>query len=171
MKLLDFNKKSQSAVNIFLPIISLFFFGVVLIFSGFFAYSIASTILSTFPTVSGLATAINGVLAIYSFLDYAVLILSVFFIILIGYTSYRLKSYPMYYLLTFFTSAFYGFIAYVLSYIFSQYASNAIFVTILYMFPLTILLLTNLHWIALAMIIVGAITFYSGDQQNEIPLR
>lgn len=170
MKLFAF-KKSQSAINIFLPIISLFMLGVLLLISGLIAYTAAGTILAAFPSVDGLDTVINQVLGLYTLYDYGILIIAIFFIIAIGYTSYRIRAHPMYYIITIFTSAFYGFVAYMMSYIYAQFASNSVFTIILYMFPLSILLLTNLHWIAFAMIVVAAVTLYSKDPKSEIPLR
>ena len=170
MKLLDF-KKAQAPINIFLPIISLFGFGVILLFIALIAYLVAEQILIAFPTVDGLSEIVNQILGIYKIYDYVAVALSVIFIISIGYTSYRIRARPIFYIITFVTAAFYGFIAYVLSYMFTIFASDANFVVILYLFPLTILLLTNLHWVAIAMILIAAIALYSSGSNEDIPLR
>lgn len=170
MKLLGF-KKGQSPINIFLPIMSLFLFGVTLIIITLLAYMTATQILISFPTIDGLSEAITNILDLYKIYDYVAFTLSIIFIIGIGFTSYNIRAKPMYYIITFVTAAFYGFVAYVLSYMFSIFASNLVFVVILHIFPLTILLLTNLHWIALAMILIGAITLYSSSPNQEIPIR
>ena len=171
MKLFGF-KKAQAPINIFLPIMSLFGFGIILLFISLLAYLIAQQILIAFPTVDGLSSIINQILGIYKIYDYVCLTLAIIFIIGIGVTSYRIRAHPVFYIITFVTSVFYGFVAYVLSYMFSTFASDANFIVILYLFPLTILLLTNLHWVALAMIIISAIALYSrGTNQEDIPLR
>ncbi len=158
-------------MNIFVPIISLFFFGITLIIITLLAYMTAQTVLVNFPTVDGLPTAMDKILNIYKIYDYVALTLSIIFIIGIGATSYRLRTRPIFYIITLVTAAFYGFIAYVLSYMFSIFVSDPVFVVILYIFPLMILLLTNLHWVAIVMILVGAITFFSNNSNEEIPLR
>lgn len=170
MKLLGF-KKGQSPINIFLPIISLLLFGVGLLIITLLAYMTAEQILIAFPTVDGLAPIMDKILNIYKIYDYVAFTLSIIFIIAIGFTSYRIRANPMFYVMTLITAAFYGFVAYVLSYIFSIFVSDPVFVVILYIFPLTLLLLTNLHWIALVMIIISAITLYSNNSNEELPLR
>lgn len=170
MKLLGF-KKGQSPMNIFVPIMSLFSFGVTLLIITLLAYMTANQILISFPLVEGLTPAITNILNIYKIYDYVSLALAVIFIIGIGVTSHRIKAKPIFYIITLVTAAFYGFIAYTLSYMFSIFASEPVFIIILHVFSITILLLTNLHWIALAMIIIGAITLYSNNPSQEIPLR
>ena len=128
-------------------------------------------ILLAFPSVEGLTEIITQILSIYKIYDYVAFTLTIIFIIGIGYTSYKIRASPIFYIITIITSAFYGFIAFCLSYMFSIFASDPVFVVILHIFSLTILVLTNLHWIALIMIIIGAIALYSSGSNEDIPLR
>jgi len=171
MKLLGF-KNGQSPANIFVPIFALLLFGVTLLIITLLAYLTAQQIILAFPTMTEMHSAVNTVFNLYKIFDYVAVTLCIIFIIGIGYTSYLIRAKPIAFIITMVVSGFYGFMAYVMSYIYSQFASNTAFTVILYLFPLTLLILTNLHWIALVMILVSSIALFSGgDGNEEIPLR
>lgn len=94
--------------------------------------------------------------------DYIILIILVFLIIGLGITSYKLATEPVFYFITLFFAVFFGFVSYLFSYIFSSMTVNsgAFPAAVLNHFPLTILIGTNLHWVALVLVIVGSLTFF-----------
>ena len=97
--------------------------------------------------------------AIY-FHDYMTVLFLSALIIGIGLTSYRLNTSPAFFIISIIFAAFLGFVSYFFNYLFSQIVSNAIFTTVVGLFPITMVVCTNLHWIALATFAVGSITLY-----------
>ena len=100
--------------------------------------------------------------------DKVILFLAVGFIISIGITSFKLAAPPAFFILSFIMAAFYGFISYFFNYLFFQMASNEVFAAVTVSFPLTLILCTNLHWIALAVFIVGSITLYAKRDTSQL---
>ena len=100
--------------------------------------------------------------------DYIVLFILIALIIGLGITSYKLATEPVFYFLTLLFAAFFGFIAYFMSYMFSSMTVNSgVFsVTLLNHFPLTILICTNLHWVALILVAVGSFTFFGKGRSS-----
>jgi len=98
--------------------------------------------------------------------DKGFFLIAVVLIIGVGITSYKLASPAVFFIISFITGALYGFISYFFNYIFQEMVGNTLFTATVLYFPLTILVCRNLHWVMLAMIIVGAITLYAkrGEQ-------
>ena len=88
-------------------------------------------------------------------------------IIGVGLTSFRLNTAPAFFIVTIIMGMFMGVVSYFFNYIFSQIVSDAAFATTIVFFPRTILICTNLHWIALVCLVVGSITLY-GKKPPEI---
>ena len=100
--------------------------------------------------------------------DYIVLFILIALIIGLGITSYKLATEPVFYFLTLLFAAFFGFASYLLSYMFGQMTINsgAFSITLLNHFPLTLLVCTNLHWVALVLVAVGSFTFFGKGQSG-----
>jgi len=161
-------KKAQAAQNIIMAVLFLFSIGVVFFISTIIGIATiegyeSSGILTTDEMTE---TAIKFKAA-FNLFDKIILIIAIILIIGIAITSYKLAANPVFYVITFISAAFYAFIAYFFSYMFIQIVSNSVFTTILTRFPMTILLLTNLHWFALALIVVGAITLYGKKPEGQ----
>ena len=101
-------------------------------------------------------------------LDYLIVIMMIAMIIGIGITSYKLNVAPIYFIVTLTMGALMGFVSYFFNYIFSQIVSQGIFDTVLFYFPRTLILCTNFHWIALAVIVIGSITLYAKKEKVGI---
>lgn len=164
-------KKAQASDNIMTPIILLFVFGVITLIGTLLSYAIISEYEALFPTNTDILTTAASFKGVYKIFDYATFLMAIGFIIGIAVTSYRIRALPIYFVVTLITGIFYSFIAYIFSYMFSQIASNSAFVSILYVFPITILVLTNLHWIALFLILVSAIALYGKRPVEAETLR
>jgi len=99
--------------------------------------------------------------------DWIIIGLMVVLIIGVAITSYSLASAPVFFIVMFLSAAFEGFISYFFNFMFAQLVSSSAFTATLVHFPRTVLICTNLHWVALTSIVVGAITMYGKKQQGQ----
>ena len=88
-------------------------------------------------------------------------------IIGIAVTTYRLASPPIFFIVNLFTAFFYGFFSYFLSYLFQSFTDAPLLAATLLYFPKTVLICTNLHWVALICIVVGSITLFGKKPQGQ----
>ena len=117
---------------------------------------------------TGIAKTTGGkfITAIISF-DWLGVLLLVGLLIALGTTMYRIKSSPVFFIITLLFGLFWGFISYFFNYTFIQMISTEALVAAQAYFPRTLLICTNLHWVSLAAIIIGSITLYA--KKNEVP--
>jgi len=102
-----------------------------------------------------------------SFMDW-VIVFAMFFLILgIGITSYKIAAPPAFFIVQFIMGIFYGLIAYFFNYMFQEIVGDAVFVAARLQFPNTLLICTNLQWIALAGLIIGALTLYGKGRASK----
>ena len=99
--------------------------------------------------------------------DYVAVLLMAIFIIGIGLTSFKIATSPAFFIITIIMGIFWGFISYFFNYVFIQLVSPAVFATAKGVFPRTLLLCTNLHWVMLASIVVGSITLYAKREKGQ----
>lgn len=160
------SKKGQGNVLIAITLI-LFCTAIIYII----AYLVLSSFMSQMATTSvwdaSMALASSKFLGAIALLDYIMVLFTIVLILGIGITSYRLASPAIFMLINLITGCFYGFIAYFFSYIFQQFVGNSFFTATLAVFPRTVLLCSNLHWIALAGLVVGSITLYAKKPQGQ----
>jgi hypothetical protein len=158
MSLLNSKKGQGNAVLGILLI--LLIYGVVFIT----CYLVLNSFLTSFATTSAASdqTALAGqkFLATLGFLDYVMVIMTIVLIIGIGITTYRLATPPIFFIINLFAAFFYGFFGYILSYIFQSYTDSTLIQATLIYFPKTLMICTNLHWVALICIAVGSITLF-----------
>jgi F0F1-type ATP synthase assembly protein I len=105
--------------------------------------------------------AANGFLFTHKLMDYSIVLIMVGLIIGIGYTSYKISTSAIFFIVMFTTGIFYGFISYIFNYLFQEIITQPIFSTVLVHFPRTIMICKNLHWVMLIEIIVASITLYA----------
>lgn len=79
----------------------------------------------------------------------------------IGLTSYQLNTAPAFFIVTIIYAAFLGFSSYIFNYIFSRMVLTPELTAVQIYFPKLLAVCTNLHWIALATIIVGSLALYA----------
>ena len=99
--------------------------------------------------------------------DYIIVFLMVILIAGIAVTSYKLASRPVFFIVMFFMAALEGYVAYIFNYIFSQIVSQSVFTTTVAHFPITLLICTNLHWVALVSIVIGSIALYGKEEKGQ----
>jgi len=101
--------------------------------------------------------------------DKIIVIFLVALLIGVGVTSYKLNTAPMFFILSIIMAAFMGFVSYFFNALFQEIVSQDVFTAMLVYFPITILICTNLHWIALVAFIIGSITLYA-KKPTEVQL-
>lgn len=161
------SRKGQAAENIMRPILFLFVFAILTIIGTLISLAIIDAYKTAFPGNDVIQAEAAKYEAAFNIFDYIIFIIAVLFIIGIAITSYRLSVHPVFFALTFIMSVFIGALAYIFSYIFSQIVSQSVFNTVIARYSMTVLLLTNLHWVALGLIIVGAVALF-GKRPKEI---
>ena len=162
------SKKSQAAKNIFVGIIFLLTFA----FMSIIGVLVTNEVLTTWESTSAydadsMANPIKNFRFGLSVFDYLSAIFMIVFIVGIAVTSFKLATAPIFFIVTFVMSAIYGFVSYLFNYIFIQFISEAVLSSVIASFPITILICTNLHWVALALIVVGAIALYAKKPQGQ----
>lgn len=166
MSLLFSGKKGQLR-NYMAVVLFIFAFGFICIF----AYKILSEIITAFIATGfytgQLAATGNRFLAGIALLDYLILFLAVILVIAVGVTTFKLAASPIFFVVTLIMGFFMGFVSYFFNYIFAQLVSDAAFTATLLVFPRTVFLCTNLHWLALITIAVGSITLYAKKERGQ----
>lgn len=99
--------------------------------------------------------------------DYIIFFVMIILLIGIIVTTYTIATPPIIFVVTFVMAPIIGFIGYVLSIFFYDFATNGIISAVMSHFKLTYILLTNLHWVALLMIIIGSITLYAKRDKGQ----
>lgn len=102
--------------------------------------------------------------------DTLIVLLMVILILFVGVTCYRNARPAIFFLITFIMAPFLCFVAYIFNYIFDEITGNAVFDAVIATFPKTVLICSNLHWIAFVMIIVGAITAYTRRDTGQMEI-
>lgn len=160
-------KKGQESGLIFKGVIFIFIFG----FLSILGYIYTNEIIGVYQASSFWGTTMsdvaNGFLAALNLFDGLAVLFMIIFIIGIGVTSFRKTEPAIFFLITIILSVFYGAVSYFFNYIFAQMIAQDIFLSAIAHFPMTILICTNMHWLALATIVVGAITLYAKRPRGE----
>lgn len=160
--MMSFLKSRKAQVNDFVAgVVLLFVFAVV----GLFTYLILSSFITQFG-LAGINTAYMDVVAGrflsgVRVLDYISIVVLLAVVAGVGVSSFKVATHPVFFVITFVLAPFLGFMGYVLSYVFSQIASNSVFSSTIVFFPRTILIATNLHWVMLACIVVGSVAMFA----------
>lgn len=160
------NKKAQGNVYIAIPII-LATYGIFFIICYLVLSSFVSSMSATSFWDADMSTASNKFLGALQILDFIMVLLTIVLIVGIGITTYRLATPPIFFIINLIAGAFYGFLAYFMSYFFQSFASNSLFTAVLLFFPRTVLICTNLHWIILVALIVGSISLFGKKPRGQ----
>lgn len=163
----NFSSNKGQANNYISAIVFLVMFVLMTLIGVVFTVNIINSFESSTYNVGKMQEAINWFKGSYYFWDYIVILLVVVFAIGVAVTSYRLRTTPIGYIITFIFAAVWGFISYFFNYMFIQIIGVDAFSGILIYFPMTQIALTNCHWIALAYIILGAIMLYAKAREPE----
>jgi len=163
---MNLNKKAQGS-NYLAVIIFLFIFGVFNILAYTVWLEFVKAITTAGYNVGAVAVTIANFTIGFRAFDYVTVGLMAIFIIGTGILNFQLKTRTAFFIVTFIEAIFYGFISYFFNHIFIQIVSQSVFSTALGFFSKTMLICTNLHWVMLALIIVGSLTLY-GKKEQEV---
>jgi len=156
-----FNKKAQSERDFSSIILVLFGLGFIFIIASFIGINLITNFMAQFPALVILQESEQKFIDAYAVFDNLFVFIMISLLIGIGITSYKLATSKVFFLISFILAGLYGMVAYFFSYMFGQIASQPILSTVTLIFPNTILVCTNLHWVSLAMIIISSITLYA----------
>ena len=106
---------------------------------------------------------INGL----KFYDMIMVLMMVVLLISVGVISRRVASAPVYFIIMFFMAAFLGFISYFFNVLFINMVSDSVFAVAVAAFPRTMIICTNLHWVALAAIVIASISLYGKQEKGQ----
>jgi len=162
------NSKKGQIFNYAVVIVTLFIFGFMSLISAVLMQGVITGFTDAgYYTGEISATGAKFLSAILLF-DKIILFLAIGFIISVGLTSFKLNSPPAFFIISFIMAGFYGWISYFFNYLFIQMASNAVFAAVTASFPLTLILCTNLHWVALTIFVVGSVTLYAKRDTSQL---
>ena len=105
----------------------------------------------------------NGFLAT----DYLIVLLVIIIFLAIAFTSYKISTDTAFFIITIIVGFFWCAISYFFNYVFIQLVSPSVFSTAWGVFPRTLIICTNLHWIVLIELIIGSITLYGKKEKAE----
>lgn len=99
--------------------------------------------------------------------DNVSVIIVILIILSIGVGSYYLSNAPIFFVLMLIFGVMLGSISWFLNYVSAEFIYNPVFHGTLMMFPKLAILMTNLHWIALLMIIVGILVRFGKKEVGD----
>jgi len=160
------NKRGQGKSYIAVVFLILFF-GFISIFTyTVWQYFVDAITTSGFNTGPVTATIASWNIA-FQALDYLIVFLMFMLIIGIGITSFKLPTKNAFFIVTLIMAPFWAFISYFFNNLFIQLVSPEVFNATIGVFPRTMILCTNLHWIMIVIIIVGSITLYGKEEKGQ----
>ena len=176
MKLSLLNEKKGQIRSYIIVSIVLIIFG----FMSIFSYLLLDSILNGYDDAGVLvgdalivANQFRSAILIF---DYIIVFIMIAMLLGIGYLNYRINSKPVFFILNIVMLPFVGFISYFFNHLFISLVSDDVFSSILGLFPYTLKICTNLHWIAIISFAIGSIALYGkgetgGDQIQEITIE
>ena len=160
--------KKANVMNYIAPIITLFSFIFIIIFARVIYNKIIEVYISSgFASSNEAIQAITGFTLAMNAFDYITALIMIVFVIALGVTNYKINAAPIFFWVNFVFAAFLGFISYYFNYALISIISNEIFQVVLGSFPMSILIGSNFHWIALLFFAVGNITLYAKRDKGQ----
>ena len=155
-------------MNYIAPIIAMFSFIFMIIFARVLYNKIIEVYVNSgFVTHQAAIDAIKGFTLAMNAFDYIAAIVMIVFVIALGVSNYKISAAPIFFWVNFFFAAFLGFVSYFFNYALISIISNNIFEVVLVSFPISILIASNFHWIALLFFAVGNITLYAKRDKGQ----
>jgi len=155
------NSKKGQAENHLAIVIFLFLFG----FMSFIAALLMLNIISAYTDaglyVGVIASTGNSFYSAVLLFDKIIVLMMAALLVGLALTSYNLRASPAFFIVTVIMGAFTGLVSFFFNHIFIQIVSQEIFNTVIALFPMTLLVCTNFHWISLAAIVIGSISLYA----------
>jgi len=161
-------KKGTAAFFVIIELLILLLaFGIIILFLTFFFNTFIDQFqLAGACTTGSCASTIAKFQKAFTYWDTGTFLLVIGAIIGIGYGSLKIASKSIMYLLFLIESAILGLVSYYFSFLYVTYVTFEVFQTTALLFPKTIVLLSNLHWIALIMMSVATLTYFKRDNED-----
>lgn len=160
------NRKGQ-AENWFAIIIFILFFGIFSIFGVVLTTAIVDGYKDSGLYEGAIQETGDKFINALALYDTIIIVLLIALILSLALTNLRLAANPAFFIVTFIMSAFYGLVSYFFNFVFVEFASQEAVSTALVLFPKTIFLCTNLHWIMLLNIVIGSITLWAKRPKGQ----
>jgi heme/copper-type cytochrome/quinol oxidase subunit 2 len=163
------NKRGNIELTKFIAtaLVSFMLIGMVALFVYLFNSTFFENFNATGYNTTDTAKVEGSIIGSLKMIDLVMVILIIVSLISVGVYEYRHPEDPIGFIITFFVAPFLGFMAYVFNYIFYQYAFSGSFSSVVNYYPNTIIILTNMHWLALAMLIIGSFAIYSQKRSGR----
>jgi len=162
-----FASKKGIARSILAAVIALFVFGFITIF-GYYLFTEFTDAMDDAGQYTGDVQRVGEIFkSRMRWFDNVGVLLLAAFVIGIGATSYRVASSPVFFIISLLLGLFYGFISYFFNFMFQELVSVSVLNSATAAFPKLVLICTNLHWLALAMLVVGTITLYGKQEKGQ----
>lgn len=167
MNYLKLNKKANLFNNITIVIVGIF----TIIIGAFVTRLVYEGIMQILSVVPEFQTAshqkaIAGFNFAISMFDGLIFFSSLMFIVGVIFFALKVPEDSVFFIVLFVIAPFMGIFAYFFSYLGQQIIGDVAFNTISLYFPLSILILSNFHWLALLMLVVGGVAKYY-KRQNQ----
>lgn len=147
---------------------------IVLVIFGFVSILIASIFLrfiTAFQAAglyTGEAAAVgDAFLATFRGYDWLIVFLLLGLVIGVIVSTFKVATRPVFFIITFIATPFFGLISFFFNFIFSNMISAEVFSATLVYFPRTLLICTNLHWVFLLNVVIGSITLYAKRSKGQ----
>jgi len=170
MNLFRFKKKGQIQNYVLIPVILVFF-----AFFSMLGMQLHTQFIDSFNETGYYEGAVqetgekfNNVFLIF---DKIVALILVVLIIFVGVSSYRIKTRPMYFIVSIILVPFMAFVSFFFNYLFTQLVTQDAIASMQVYFPMSMVICTNLHWVALIAFIVGSVTLYGKKNDDFEPLQ
>jgi hypothetical protein len=155
-------------------VIFLVTFGISLLFAFLILYNImTSAVITNLMASTGVQAAIDlpaRWISVFASFDYIFLLITIVLIIALMIISRKVATSKVFFIITFIMTPILGLISYVFNYLFKVIATHSSLSTVIAYFPKTILICTNLHWVALVAVVLGSISMYGKrDGLQDIP--
>lgn len=162
-----FSSKKAGITGPLLIVMSLFFLAFCSILTVLVLTSI-KTSLTTAGYYSGdVETVFEKYIDSVELMDNILVFLMIGFFILLGLTAFRVSSHPAFFVVSIILVIFMGFISYFFNYVFIKLVSPTVFSAVLVAFPKSLIICTNLHWVALIGFAIESILLYGKKPKGQ----
>lgn len=158
------SKKGLEFGNILESIITIFVIFIVCLTATFIYFSAKNVMINDVDVIKNNANAVQDMEnagKAYEKLDFFVVGTLIMVMVGIFLTSFFIAADATFFAIVLFLSLLYGFTGYIFSYTSALVILNNIWGDTLLKFPMSILIVTNLHWVAAGQIIVSALALYA----------
>jgi len=167
LKMFSSGSKKGQVDNYLAALTVIFVFSIIAIIGAVLMVNVKSAYVSAGIYNGTLEETGDKFVAVYGVYDVITVLIMVILGIGIGLTSFRLASAPAFFIVSIILGSFYAFVSYFFSFLFQEIVSNAVLASVLSIFPRTIMVCTNLHWVGLLYFAIGSITLYAKKEKGQ----